>query len=188
VKRALIEGEWLLAPRPGERLGEIVSAGNLTALRAEWRRAGKRVVLAAGAFDLLHPGHVRLLEQARALGDVLVVAVEDDATVRAAAAQSASGSASARKRPVNPEGERAEILAALAAVDYVATLRGLSADEWAKRFESDVYVQGGANPASRFFDASARAKPAEGMRIVRIPLEPGFSTSALIDRIQQLPQ
>jgi rfaE bifunctional protein nucleotidyltransferase chain/domain len=171
---------------PGEWLGEIVSAENLTALRAEWRAAGKRVVLAVGAFDLLHPGHVRLLEQARALGDVLVVAVEDDATVHAAA--SAVASSAAGKRPVNPQSERVEILAALAAVDNAIALSGASAEEWAKLFDADISVQGGANPRSRFFDASAVPEKFTGARLVLIPLEPGFSTTALIERIQQLPQ
>jgi rfaE bifunctional protein nucleotidyltransferase chain/domain len=185
----IFSGAQLPGELPGESLGEIISAEKLNALRADWRKAGKRVVLAAGAFDLLHPGHVRLLEQARGLGDVLVIAVEDDATVRAAAGRKdAASAATAGRRPVNPQAERAETLAALAAVNYVVALSNMSADEYARGFEADIYVQGGANPTSRFFDASAAPKKADGVRIVRIPLEPGFSTTALIERIQQLPQ
>ena len=156
-------------------MGKIISAEKLAALRAGWQRAGKRVVLAAGAFELLHPGHVRLLEQARELGDVLLVAIEDDATIRAALATS---SRSTPKRPVNPQAERAEILAALAAVDFVIMLHGNSAGEWAKSFGPEVYVQGGTGAANK----------RETGRMVRIPLEPGYSTASLIERIQQLPQ
>ncbi|HYL69590.1 MAG TPA: adenylyltransferase/cytidyltransferase family protein, partial [Candidatus Limnocylindria bacterium] len=99
-------------------LGKVVSQGELILHRSEWKRNGKRVAFASGSFDLLHPGHVRLLEQARELGDVLVVGVESDAAVRAK-----SNKLTAQKknlaRPITPADERMEILAALAAVDYV---------------------------------------------------------------------
>ena len=104
----------------------IVSQSELILQRGEWKRNGKRVVCAAGAFDLLHPGHIRLLEQARGLGDIVVVALQSDASVRSSAAQSATrGGAgesragqSAAARPITPANERAEILTALAAVDW----------------------------------------------------------------------
>jgi rfaE bifunctional protein nucleotidyltransferase chain/domain len=168
-------------------VGQIVSLENLTELRAEWRADGKRVVVASGAFDLLHPGHTRLLEQARSLGDVLVVAVEDDAAVREAAEtdRSKNSSRPATPRPVVPLAERAEILAALAAVDFVTELRGDSAAGWIDRFQPDVCVRGGAS-------VSEPRKPGKidalSCRIVNIPLEPGYSTALLLERIQQLRQ
>lgn len=82
-----------------------------------------------------------------------------------------------------PLAERAEILAALAAVDFVTELRNISASDWAERFQPDVRVEGGARTA-----AAVAEKPAAGCRDVRIPLEPGYSTALLIERIQQLKQ
>src|ERR1700723_4236725 len=101
---------------PEKRELAIVSQTDLILQRREWKRNGKRVVCAAGAFDLLHPGHVRLLEHARDLGDILVVGVKSDANARAGAG---SSSATEGAGFVNPAAERAEILAGLAAVDCV---------------------------------------------------------------------
>src|SRR5579863_9495309 len=96
----------------------IVSQSELILQRHEWKRNGKRVVCAAGAFDLLHPGHVRLLEQARGLGDILVVALQSDASARsdaqpAGAAGEDRTNQGAATRPITPANERAEILLAL---------------------------------------------------------------------------
>ena len=162
-------------------------------MRAEWRRAGKRVILVCGAFDLLHPGHVRLLEQARSLGDILVVGVEGDAAARANA--EAGKSRAAALRPVTPAAERAEILAALAAVDFVTEIGDKTPAGFAELLAPDVFVQGGARgPAGTSGAASASASGAQatasekGTSTVWIPLEPGYSTALLIERIQQLKQ
>src|SRR3954451_14994645 len=82
----------------------------LVRVRAEWKRAGKTVVFTNGCYDLLHPGHVRLLEQARSLGDILILALNTDASVRRFKGPS---------RPLMPESERAEVMLALEAVDAV---------------------------------------------------------------------
>lgn len=169
-------------------MGQIVSTEYLIELRKEWRRETQRVVLAAGAFDLLHPGHIRLLEQARSLGDVLVVAVEDDTAVRAAAEKErAKNSArAAALRPAFPLEERAEILAALAAVDFVTELRGIQVDSWVERLQPDIYVRGGgALEAKRTQTPSHDETDASGPALVSIPLEPGYSTAQMIERIQQ---
>jgi len=164
-------------------VGQIVSPEKLMELRAAWRTAGKCVVLACGAFDLLHPGHVRLLEQARGLGDVLVVAVEGDAAVRAAA-ENGDKTGSSALRPVTPCAERAEILAALAAVDFVAELGAISAQDFSRHFGPDVIAYGGT------VDSANSLKPGESAssvpRSVAIPLEPDYSTTMLLDRIRQL--
>jgi rfaE bifunctional protein nucleotidyltransferase chain/domain len=143
-------------------------------------------VCAHGCFDLLHPGHIRLLEHARSLGNVLVVAVEADA---ASGARPISGNAAATgqpARPVTPAAERAEILAALAAVDFVVTLETGSAQPFLVRILPDIVTVGG-NPSA---DLAARRDAAElerlGSKIVRVPLEPGFSTARLIDKILEL--
>lgn len=145
----------------------MVSQQALILQREEWKRNGKRVVCAAGAFDLLHPGHVRLLEQARGLGDVLVVGVETDDAVR---------ERDGRAGPVNPAAERAEVVAAIGVVDSVALM-----DEPLEKFLAalapDAFVHG-TEPRR-----AAPVSAPRGTRVVAIPLEPGFSTASLLERI-----
>jgi D-glycero-beta-D-manno-heptose 1-phosphate adenylyltransferase len=172
----------------------IVSQSELILQRQAWKRNGKRVVCAAGAFDLLHPGHIRLLEQARGLGDVLVVVLQSDASVRSNAPQIIEGAAakreattsSAASRPVTPASERAEILAAMGAVDYVSEYDEPAPREFVARLAPDIVVKGGeaGSQKSAFLDDDA--VKAAGGRVVRVPLEPGYSTSLLIERISQL--
>ena len=172
----------------------VVSQTELILHRQEWKRNGKRVVCVAGAFDLLHPGHVRLLEQARGLGDILVVALQSDESVRVAAEQGDNlvgapapmvpGSFPAR--PITPAAERAEILAALAAVDFVAIFDEASAGEFIARLAPAVLAQGGEAGSSENAYADDDAVTAAGGQVVRLPLEPGYSTSRLLERINQL--
>jgi cytidyltransferase-like protein len=153
----------------------------------------------AGAFDLLHPGHVRLLEQARGLGDMLVVALQSDESVRIATEQAdklvgslgvpAVASVGAGKRParpITPAAERAEILAALAAVDFVALFEESTAAEFIARLAPDVFAQGGEADSSANDCADDDAVKAAGGQVVRLPLEPGYSTSRLVERITEL--
>ncbi|MGH9702788.1 MAG: adenylyltransferase/cytidyltransferase family protein [Candidatus Acidiferrales bacterium] len=111
----------------------MVSQDELILRVAELKRNGKRVVFTNGCFDLLHPGHVRLLEQARNLGNALIVAVNTDAGVR---------QNKGNNRPIIPEGERAELLAALAAVDYVTIFDEATPREIIARVLPDVLVKG----------------------------------------------
>jgi rfaE bifunctional protein nucleotidyltransferase chain/domain len=161
-------------------LGQVVSQGEAILRRREWKRNGRRVVCASGSFDLLHPGHIRLLEQARSFGDFLVVAVQGDASVR-------EQFEDARKivRPVTPAAERVEIVAALAAVDFVVTFEEPSPHEFVMHLAPDVFVEGGAG-AQREFGLHQRDLEALGCRVVRVPLEPGYSTEQLIERIAHL--
>ncbi len=171
----------------------VVSQTELILHRQEWKRNGKRVVCVAGAFDLLHPGHVRLLEQARELGDILVVALQSDESVRVATEQgdklvgapgpTATGIVPAR--PITPAAERAEILAALAAVDFVAIFEEATAAEIITRLAPDVFAQGGEGSRENA-RADDDAVTAAGGQVVRLPLEPGYSTSRLVERITQL--
>jgi cytidyltransferase-like protein len=178
----------------------VVSQSELILQRQEWKRNGKRVVCVGGAFDLLHPGHVRLLEQARGLGDILIVAVQSDESMRVAAEQAdkligalgpspAPAPAHAGKspaRPITPAAERAEILAALVAVDFVAIFEDATAAEFITRLTPDVFAQGGEAGPSENDCADDDAVKAAGGQIVRLPLEPGYSTSRLVERISQL--
>jgi len=131
------------------------------------------VVSVRGAFDLLHPGHIRLLEQARGLGDVLVVLIE-------------AGRAS-RPTLVTPPNERAEILAALAAVDEVTAIDQSSRQGFLARMRPDIVARGAATSASdanRLEDAEIEAL---GCRVVYIPLEPGYTARNILQRIAELP-
>jgi rfaE bifunctional protein nucleotidyltransferase chain/domain len=111
----------------------MITVDDAVRLAESWRGQGKRVVLANGCFDLLHVGHVRYLEGARALGDVLLVAVNDDASVRRLKGPG---------RPIMPAVERAELLAALTAVDAVVVFEGDSVDALVRRLRPDVHAKG----------------------------------------------
>ena len=172
-------------------MAQVVSQDALILQRRKWKDNGQCVVFAAGCFDLLHPGHIRLLEQARSHGDILVVGVQSDASVcRGHALASTAGSAAVypaekRSRPVTPAAERAEILAALAAVDYVVEFDEPSADALVARLTPDIIVKG-ASPRPGTADlAEDRFAASVGAKIVRILIEPGYSTTRLIERITQ---
>jgi D-glycero-beta-D-manno-heptose 1-phosphate adenylyltransferase len=159
----------------------IVSQTDLIFQRREWKRNEKRVVCATGRFDLLHPGQVRLLEHARDLGDILVVGLQSDASARASADSTARGAVL-----VNPAAERAEVLNGLAAVDYVAEYDEVTPREFVARLAPDVLVRGGEITSSESDFLDDEAVRACGGKVVRIPLEPGYSTSLLLERIKNI--
>jgi rfaE bifunctional protein nucleotidyltransferase chain/domain len=169
-----------------QTLGQVVSQTELISRRGGWKHTGQGVVCAYGCFDLLHPGHIRLLEHARSLGSILVVAIERDAALHARPTNGDSPIKRQPARPVTPASERAEILAALDAVDFVVVLESDSAQPFLLQLSPDIVTVGG-NPSA---DSAARRDAAElervGCKIVRVPLEPGYSTARLIDRIREL--
>jgi rfaE bifunctional protein nucleotidyltransferase chain/domain len=138
------------------------------------RQSRKTVVFTNGVFDLLHPGHVRYLQEARALGDALIVAVNSDRSVRAN-----KGS----DRPVNPEAERAELLGSLACVDAVVIFDEETPHEIVTRIQPDVLVKGADWRPDNIVGRDI--VEARGGRVVRIELEPGFSTTELIRRVRR---
>lgn len=144
------------------------------ALVRQWRAAGRTVVFTNGVYDLLHPGHVRYLQAARALGDVLVVGVNSDRSVRAI-----KGPA----RPINPEGERAELVAALAAVDAAVVFDEDTPHAIISHLQPDVLVKGADWPADQIVGRDI--VEARGGRVVLMPVEEGFSTTALIERARR---
>jgi D-glycero-beta-D-manno-heptose 1-phosphate adenylyltransferase len=157
-------------------LGRIITQDELILHAGRWKRNHRRIVFTNGCFDLLHPGHIRSLEQARALGDVLVVAINSDPSVRRL-----KGSG----RPVIPQQERAEILAALAAVDAVVIFDEPTPQQLIARLLPDVLVKGGDwGPGEVVGRAEVEAA---GGRVVSIPLEPGYSTTAILERLRKLP-
>jgi len=140
----------------------------------EMQGRGLRVVFTNGCFDLLHPGHVAYLEEARGLGEALMVAVNTDASVRRL--EKGAG------RPVNPEGDRARVLAGLAAVDRVVLFDEDTPLELLTLLQPDVLVKGGDY---RVEDIVGReAVQARGGVVRVIPFIPGYSTSALLERLQ----
>ena len=147
---------------------------SLVARRAAWRARGQRVVLTNGCFDLLHPGHVALLESARALGDVLVVAINSDASVRALKGPD---------RPLVPEAERAETLDALETVDAVVVYGEATPREVVAALLPDVLVKGADWAADAI--VGREEVEAAGGRVVRVPLLPGRSTTSLLERIRK---
>src|SRR4051812_35908228 len=113
---------------------KIVSLDHLVEMREHWREANKAVVLTNGTFDLLHVGHVRYLLAARALGDLLIVGLNNDGSVRGYKGPG---------RPLIAEDERAELLAALACVDFVVLFAELTAERLVRAVQPDIYVKGG---------------------------------------------
>lgn len=151
--------------------GKILERGALLERRRQWKQAGKRVVFTNGCFDLLHAAHVRLLEQARALGEVLVVGINSDRSVRELKGES---------RPLVPEAERAEVLSALEAVDAVTIFNEATPRELIAALLPDVLVKGGDWGANI---VGKEEVTAAGGRVVSLPYERGYSTSELIERI-----
>ena len=140
--------------------------------RLAWRAAGRCVVLTNGCFDLLHPGHIALVEAARRQGDLLVVALNSDASVRALKGEG---------RPVVPEGERAEALLALEAVDRVVLYDETTPLEAIRTLLPDVLVKG-ADWAERGV-VGREVVEARGGRVVLVPLLEGRSTTATLARL-----
>jgi rfaE bifunctional protein nucleotidyltransferase chain/domain len=138
------------------------------------KRNGRHIVFTNGCFDLLHPGHIGSLEQARALGDALIVGLNSDTSVR---------ELKGAGRPVLPERERAEILAALECVDAVIIFDELTPREVIARLLPDVLVKGGDWPGNQI--VGREEVEAAGGRVVSIPVVPGYSTTAILRKIRE---
>ena len=151
--------------------GKVRTRGAAAAWRAE--RSG-RVVFTNGVFDLLHPGHVELLEAARCEGDLLIVGVNTDASARRL--DKGPG------RPVSHERARARVVAGLAAVDCVVLFDEDTPLELIRALEPDVLVKGADYSRDRIVGADW--VEARGGRVVRVPVVPGFSTTALVERLR----
>lgn len=155
----------------------MISVLPLEALRAERRRlreAGKKVVFTNGCFDLIHPGHVRYLQQARSLGDALIVALNSDRSVRELKGD---------KRPILTETERAEVMAALACVDYVTIFDEPTPREIIAALLPDVLVKGGDWGVDAI--VGREEVEAAGGQVLSLPFVDGCSTTDVIKRIAQ---
>jgi rfaE bifunctional protein nucleotidyltransferase chain/domain len=137
------------------------------------RAAGASIVFTNGVFDLLHPGHLRYLQAARGYGDALIVGLNSDASVRRNKGEG---------RPIVAGSERAEALAALACVDAVVQFDEDTPAEIVRAIQPDVLVKGADWPADQIVGRDT--VEARGGRVIRVAVEPGYSTSALIARIR----
>ena len=152
-------------------MGQTYTREELVAVRAQWKRAGKRVVFTNGCYDVLHPGHIRLLEAARSLGDVLILALNTDASV-----QRLKGPT----RPLISQDRRAELAAALAAVDAVTFFDEDTPRDLIAAVLPDVLIKGAD---WTHFIAGREEVEAAGGQVLALPLEPGYSTTGILEEV-----
>lgn len=149
----------------------IADRKKLVEQRAQWKREGKKVVFTNGCYDILHPGHIRLLEAARSLGDILILALNTDASV-----QRIKGP----MRPMLSENDRAQLADALAAVDAVAFFDEDTPRDLIAEVLPDVLVKGAD---WSHFIAGREEVEAAGGEVKALPLEPGYSTTNIVDLV-----
>lgn len=154
---------------------KLLSLAEAVTRREALRAAGRRVVLTNGVFDLLHTGHLYYLQQARALGDALFIALNSDASVRALKGPT---------RPVQNEEQRAYALGALACIDAVVVFREPRLTAEIRALRPDVYCKAGDYTLEKLNPEERAALEAVGAQIRFLPFLPGFSTTSLIARIK----
>jgi D-glycero-beta-D-manno-heptose 1-phosphate adenylyltransferase len=156
--------------------GKILSLEDLAERAKALRAAGKKVVATNGCFDLLHVGHVRYLKAARARGDILVVGLNGDASVRQLKGPG---------RPLNSEKDRAEVLAALESVDLIAIFPEERATRFIQSVAPDVYAKGGDYKAETLNSEERAVLERLGTKIDLVPFEKGYSTSSLLEKLRK---
>ena len=153
-------------------MGEVVSLKEAVTIQEKLRTEGRTLVLTNGHFDILHVGHVDCLQRAKALGDVLIVGLNSDASTRLLKGQ---------KRPIVPQEERAQLLAALQCVDYVIIFEERTAERLLAALRPEVYVKGGDWAIEDLPEAEVVAEC--GVRVEILPQMPGRSTTDIIETI-----
>ncbi|WP_188400341.1 D-glycero-beta-D-manno-heptose 1-phosphate adenylyltransferase [Sporomusa sp. GT1] len=151
---------------------KIITRAKIATIAKKLKAAGKIIVLTNGCFDILHAGHVRYLAAARALGDSLIVGLNSDQSVRRLKGPT---------RPVNSQDDRAEVLTALAAVDYVVIFEDTTAENLVAEIKPDIYAKGGDYTIETL--PESKIVTAHGGRIVLVPEVPGRSSSNIIKKI-----
>lgn len=157
---------------------KIINQNRLASIADALRGQGRKLVLTNGCFDLLHVGHVRYLQSARALGDALAVAINGDDSVRALKGEG---------RPLNTENNRAEIVAALECVDYAVLFPEVRVTRLIEKVRPAIYVKGGDYTPASLHPEEHTALEKIGAEIRILPFEAGHSTSELIERMKGLP-
>jgi rfaE bifunctional protein nucleotidyltransferase chain/domain len=153
-------------------LAKLKTTAELAPLLSLLRATGQKIVFTNGCFDLIHTGHTRYLATARSLGDILVVAINSDASVRLIKGE---------KRPINSQEDRAETLAALEAVDFVTVFDEPDPYKVIAVLQPDVLVKGGDWPIEKIIGRDI--VEARGGRVVNVPYVDGASTTGIIDKI-----
>src|SRR3954470_22400512 len=156
---------------------KIVTPEEAHAIAVKMREAGSKLVFTNGCFDLLHVGHVRYLAAARALGDALLVAINGDESVRALKGD---------RRPLNRQADRAEVIAALASVDYVVVFPEVRATALLEKIRPSIYVKGGDYTAESLHAEERTVLERMGTEIRIVPFEAGHSTSRLLAKLKNL--
>ena len=156
---------------------KIIPWSGLPAWRAGIRAKGLKLVVTNGCFDILHLGHVTYLEAARQLGDLFLVGINSDCAVR---------ELKGADRPINPESDRAAIVAALACVDAVCIFEQRSALQFLTAAQPDIWVKGGDYTLDSINQDERRAVQKAGGKVVILPLVRGKSTTALLEKISKL--
>ena len=154
-------------------MDDLTNLANMKLQLEACRQAGRTVVFTNGCFDILHAGHVRYLNAAKALGDILVIGLNSDESVRRLKGEG---------RPVNPAEDRAEVLAGLRAVDHVVVFGEATAEELVRQIKPDIYVKGGDYSLDSLPEAKIVA--GYGGRTILVPMVEGRSTSNVILRSQ----
>ena len=161
-----------------------MSANELTQVLESYRLEGKKIVFTNGVFDILHVGHVTYLEKAKELGDVLVVGLNDDSSVRRLN--------KGPERPINPEDARAKVLSALKSVDQVVIFGEDTPYELIKVVQPDILVKGGdydpecLDPEDKRYMVGSDIVRDRGGKVAAIPLVSGFSTTGIVTRLRSL--
>jgi rfaE bifunctional protein nucleotidyltransferase chain/domain len=158
--------------------GKTLDPDRLAAIADALRAQGRKLVLTNGCFDLLHVGHVHYLQAARALGDALAVAINGDDSTR---------KLKGAGRPLNTEGDRAEVVAALDCVDHVVIFQEVRVTRLIEKVRPSIYVKGGDYTRASLDPEERAALEKIGAEIRIVPFEPGHSTSGLIERMKKLP-
>jgi len=157
---------------------KIISVDELANIAQETRGRGRKLVLTNGCFDLLHVGHVRYLQAARATGDALAVAINGDDSVRALKGEG---------RPLNNATDRAEVIAALACVDHVVIFPETRATRVLEKVRPAIYIKGGDYTRDTLHAEERAALDKSGAEIRILPFEQGHSTSRLVERMKSAP-
>ncbi len=157
-------------------MGRVLSPRELVDWRDQQKASGRRVVATNGCFDLLHVGHVRFLQEARELGDALVVGLNADSSVR---------ELKGAGRPVNPESDRAEVLAALGCVDVVVVFPEKRATRFLEAARPDLYVKGGDYRPEDLDADEQEAVRKSGGQVRVLQLTPGKSTTAVLAKVKK---
>ena len=152
---------------------KIKTKKELKKIISEEKRAGRKIVITNGAFDVLHPAHLRVIEKSKLLGDVLIVLLNSDKSIKGLKGE---------KRPINPQNQRAEMLACLPWVDYVSIFEEDNPLKLIEFLEPDILTKGGAFLPERLKDENALMSKLGG-QLKTFPLEPGYSTTEIIKRV-----